>query len=124
VLVTTLVRPIGLLGVACASVAAAALAHGLLVPRALQTTVEFPVRRVFLAAAARPAAVAVVLSAIFYAIRLTGPATSWTMLLLHGAVAGIVVAVSVLAIGVSAAERRDYVWQPLRRLLGQPKASA
>jgi membrane protein EpsK len=122
VLVTALVRPIGLLGVACASVAAAVLAHGILVPRALQTTVEFPVRRVLLTAAARPAAVAVVLSALFYVIRLTGPVTNWTTLFLHGAVAGILVAITVLAIGVSAAERRDYVWQPLRRLLGQSKA--
>ncbi len=113
----------GLLGVAIAAFTGATLTHGILVPRALQSVVKFRVRRVFFSALTRPLAVAAVLSASFYAIRLTGPAMNWGMLFLHGAVAGAISVVAILTIGVSAGERRQYVWTPLRRILGQPASA-
>jgi hypothetical protein len=120
---TILIRVDGLLGVALAMVAGATLAHGILIPSALQSEVKFRVRRAFFAAIGRPLAVAVVLSASFYAIRLTGAARSWGMLVVHGAIAGTVAIVAILTIGVSAAERRQYVVTPLRRMLGYPASA-
>ena len=112
-----LIRPFGLIGVATASVTGALLVNLVLIPRALQKTVDFPVRALLMRSLVRPLAVAAILSIILAGIRLTGHPQDWTHLIGQGLLAGMAAAAVILVVGVTGEEREQFLWQPARRLL-------
>src|SRR3569833_1338776 len=111
------VRPFGLTGVATAAVTVAVLVNVVLVPRALQKAVSFPVRMTMLKALGRPLAVAAILALLLVGVRLLGRPQNWGELFGQGVLAGIAAVATILAIGVTAREREQFLFQPARRLL-------
>jgi O-antigen/teichoic acid export membrane protein len=119
-LTAVLIGRYGLLGVATASAVASVVAESLTIPLLLRRTLGlrewYRVERVF----ARPAVIAVLLAGFIAGVQyVMGPASDWARLVLDGAISAAGAAVLVLALGVTAAERRDIIVRPVRRLLGK-----
>jgi O-antigen/teichoic acid export membrane protein len=117
----------GLAGVAAGAVIASIAIDFIAVPLLLQRAVGLSVREFVRRACVRPVAVGIIQVAALWCIRLLGPATDWTHLVLQGALAGAVSVAVLLGVGVTAAERDRFLLQPLRRLgrgAGAPKKTS
>jgi O-antigen/teichoic acid export membrane protein len=119
-LMCALIPRFGLIGVAAASAATAALVYLLVIPTMLRKAVEFAVGKSLLQAAIRPGAVAFILCPIFFLIRLTAHAANWSELAAQGLLAGVAAAAAVLTVGMTPAERERFIARPVRRLLSIP----
>jgi O-antigen/teichoic acid export membrane protein len=111
-----LLRTVGLVGAAIATVVASVAIDLIAVPIALQRVAGFRVVDFIRTACLRPLAVAVILAIAFAGLRLAGSASDWPHLLLFGATAGSIAAIVTLAIGVTKEERRRWLFEPLQRL--------
>ncbi|MDE2050021.1 MAG: polysaccharide biosynthesis C-terminal domain-containing protein [Gammaproteobacteria bacterium] len=115
-LMFVLIPRFGLLGVAAASAATAAVVYLFVIPRMLHRAVAFPVGKPLLQAAIRPGAVAVILCPLLLVIRLAGPAGNWPELAAQGLLAGVAAAAAILMVGMTRDERARFIARPLRRL--------
>jgi O-antigen/teichoic acid export membrane protein len=118
VMTLIMIRPFGIYGVAVAILVASAVVDLIVRPYVLQRALGLRVADFLLKACFRPALVALLLLPVLWgAHRLTGPAPTLFVLVLQGALAGTCTLVLVLALGMTASERRRFVAEPLRRLV-------
>ncbi|MEJ0038439.1 MAG: polysaccharide biosynthesis C-terminal domain-containing protein [Gammaproteobacteria bacterium] len=121
-LVIALIRPFGLYGVAVASVTASLLVNVILIPNALQKSVDFPVRRILLAAITRPLIAGAIMLVLFPMVRMLGRAENWAELFSQGLLAGIAAAAAILTVGLTRQERERFLWSPARRIFARAAA--
>ena len=116
-LTAAVARPFGLTGVALSALATVFVFQGIVYPvvlcRMLGITARTYLRDVYL----RPCVTGGVLWAFLYlSSTLAPPATTWTILLLYGAVAGSVSLLLILLIGLDSQEQKLFVFRPLGRI--------
>lgn len=111
-----LIGSYGLVGVAVATVIASVLVDFIAMPFLLQWALGLPVKEYLRRACLRPIAAGLVQASLIGGIRFSGAPLDWLHLVLQGAMAGLVSAIVVTFIGITADERQRYVIQPLRRL--------
>jgi O-antigen/teichoic acid export membrane protein len=112
-----LIGPLGLVGVAAATVVASLIIDVVVMPVLAHRCLGLSPARFLRLACPRPLAVAVLLAAWLAGLRLgLGPAATWTALLLQGVLAGGGAALLILAVGITGDERRRLLLQPARRL--------
>lgn len=119
-----LIRPYGLAGVAASFVIASAVVDLIAIPLMLQRALGLSATKFLRSACVRPMATGALQALLFGCIRLTGHAGDWTHLILHGVLAGAGAAAIVLSVGITAAERRRFLLQPLRRLRRRTRTAA
>jgi hypothetical protein len=107
----------GLLGLAWATVAASLIIDLIAIPLMLQRHVGLRLLSMVKASCPRPLLVSLLLAGICVSIRSVLPAPMrFFDLIYHGLAAGCAAAALVLAFGVTAEERRRFVWSPMQRL--------
>ena len=111
-----LIHPFGLAGIAAATVLASVIIDLIVVPLLLQKTVGLSVKNFLLSACIRPAAVAIVQVLLILTIRLMGRPEDWHHLVFQGVLAGLGLAIAILVVGLTAAEREKFVMRPIQRL--------
>lgn len=111
-----LIGPLGLLGMAVATVSASLIIDLIAMPIALQRTVGLRVLPMIRSAVPRPLVVAALAAIAFAALRSTGTPSNWPHLILHGVLAGGISIVAILALGITRDERQRLLVQPLLRI--------
>jgi O-antigen/teichoic acid export membrane protein len=114
-----LIRVYGLAGVAIATVAASAAIDMVALPLLLQHYVGLSLLQFARRACVRPLLAGMFQGAAIVAIRSIAPANSWPRLLTQGSIAAVVCGVILIAVGLSATERKRLIVNPLRRWTGR-----
>jgi O-antigen/teichoic acid export membrane protein len=109
------IRYYGLLGVAFGIVSASIIVRGFLIPYLLNKYLDITLRHT-IQAAIRPLGVALLTIIAVIGIRSVSTANNWSVLFLHGSLAGLTSAVSILIVGLQNEEREQYVIAPARLL--------
>jgi peptidoglycan biosynthesis protein MviN/MurJ (putative lipid II flippase) len=115
-----LIRPYGLAGIAVSTVIASVVIDLLVIPLMLQRIVDLSVKGFLVGACVRPAIVGMLQVLLMVAIRLLGRPQDWHHLIMQGGLAGMGIAATVVAVGLTQAEREKFIMRPLQRLLGLP----
>jgi len=113
-----LIRPYGLAGIAIAAVIASVLIDLIAIPLLLQKATGLSVKGFLLSACVRPVAAGLLQAILIISIRLMGKPEDWHHLILQGAMAGVGLAITVLVVGLTTAEREKYILTPIQRLFG------
>jgi O-antigen/teichoic acid export membrane protein len=114
-----LIPQFGLAGIAMGTVMGALVVDFVLVPVLLQRYVGLSIVLLIRRAWPRPLVAAAALAVLLGALRLgVGRPDGWTQLIGFGLASGAAAAAVVLAVGVTADERRRFLIAPLRRLTG------
>ncbi len=120
-----LIRPLGLIGVAIATVAASVVIDLITIPVLVQRILNFGVLDFLRRACLRPALVAVLCAPLLALLRNFTHAGNWTQLLAIGVAAGTVCALIAVVVGVTREERARLLWRPVAALLrrGAPQSA-
>ena len=100
-----------------ATVIASAIIDLVAMPLVLQRILGLSALRFLRRACARPLMVAVLQVVLLLGIRTIGQPTSWIKLVTQGFMATAASTLVVLAVGLTASERRRFLFQPLGRLV-------
>lgn len=111
-----LIGPYGLAGVAVATVIASVAVDLIAMPFLVQRLLGLSVKGFLYRACGRPVAGGALQVIFMVCMQLTGRADDWFQLALQAIVTGIVSAVIVFAVGITALERQRFVVEPLRRV--------
>jgi O-antigen/teichoic acid export membrane protein len=115
-----LIRPLGLVGVAIATVAASVVIDLITIPMLVQRTLHLRVLEFVRRACPRPALVALLCAPLLALLRHYTHAGSWTQLLAIGVAAGTSCAIVAALVGITREERSRLLIRPLNALLGRP----
>jgi O-antigen/teichoic acid export membrane protein len=112
-----LIRSYGLVGVAIATVSASIIIDLVVMHVLVQRTLNLSLDTFLRRACARPLAAGLMQAALLGGVRtVMGRPENWAALFAQGAIAGLISALVVLAIGVTPEERRRFVFRPVRRV--------
>ncbi len=112
-----LIRPLGLLGVAVATVVSSLLVDAIAVPYMLHKTLGFSIKDFLLKACARPMAAGLIQILIIILVRLQGKPGNWFNLVFQGTIAAVGLGAVLFTVGLNGAERERFIVRPLQKLL-------
>ena len=121
-----LIQKYGLMGVAIATVAAAAVFRVGVLPVMIHRETPVPVLTYLAHACGRPAMVGVIAGAAFVVMRWATPGADLRHFLAHGIASVLIGGLVTLYVGLSGPERKQFIFDPLRNLMlrWKPRRSA
>ena len=110
-----LVGPVGLIGIALGTVIPALVIEGVIIPYLICRTYSISIIDYLLGVYGRAILITLVLYPLVYAITTRFPARTWGWFVLDGAIVGAALGGLIVSLGMSAAERRRFIWNPVGR---------
>lgn len=108
-----LVGPLGLMGVAIGTVIPALIVEGVIIPVLICRSLSISIIDYFSGVYGRAILITLALYPVVYAINSRLPPRTWGLFILDGVMAASVFGILVLALGLSGAERKRFVWNPV-----------
>lgn len=112
-----LIHPLGLAGVALATVIASVLIDLIAVPLMLYRMFGFSIKDFLLNAYSRPIVAGLAQALLIMLIRLLGKPENWFVLISQGAVAAVGLGIVLFTVGLTRTEQERFIVRPLQRLI-------